>query len=113
MRNLQNTLEKIGSDTKITAKSVGLRYAGVSEKGFYRIKNGATFIYKDEKDFGSFKTLLEGNYLPAMSAVIKLEQIKEVDAWTSGNTIEDWEMWLKLSKKYKFAYVDKSVALAF
>ena len=69
------------------------------------------FNYKDEKDFGSFKTLLEGNYLPAMSAVIKLEQIKEVDAWTSGNTIEDWEMWLKLSKKYKFAYVDKSVAL--
>lgn len=50
MRNLQNTLEKIGSDTKITAKSVGLRYAGVSEKGFYRFKKGATFIYKDEKD---------------------------------------------------------------
>ena len=50
MRNLQNTLDKIGSDTKTTAKSVGLRYAGVSEKGFYRFKKGATFIYKDEKD---------------------------------------------------------------
>jgi len=67
--------------------------------------------YKDENQFGSYETLLEGNYLPAMSAVIKLEQIKEVDAWTSGNTIEDWEMWLKLSKKYKFAYIDKPVAL--
>ncbi|MCT7471118.1 glycosyltransferase family 2 protein [Aliarcobacter cryaerophilus] len=69
------------------------------------------FNYKDENEFGTYKTLLGGNYLPAMSAVIKLEQIKEVDAWTSGNTIEDWEMWLKLSKNYKFAYVDKSVAL--
>ena len=48
MRNLQNTLEKIGRDSKITAKSVGLRYAGVSEKGFYRFKKGTKFIYKDE-----------------------------------------------------------------
>ncbi|MFA9238579.1 MAG: glycosyltransferase family 2 protein [Candidatus Paceibacteria bacterium] len=69
------------------------------------------FNYKDENEFGTYKTLLGGNYLPAMSAVIKLEQIKEVDAWTSGNTIEDWEMWLKLSKNYKFAYIDEPVAL--
>lgn len=69
------------------------------------------FNYKDKNEFGSYKTLLGRNYLPAMSAVIKLEKIKEVDAWTSGNTIEDWEMWLKLSKKYKFAYVDEPVAL--
>lgn len=48
MRNLQNTLEKIGSDSKVTAKSVGLRYAGVSEKGFYRFKKRTKFIYKDE-----------------------------------------------------------------
>lgn len=48
MRNLQNTLEKIGSDSKITAKSVGLRYAGISDKGFYRFKKGTKFIYKDE-----------------------------------------------------------------
>lgn len=69
------------------------------------------FNYKDENQFGSYKTLLGGNYLPAMSAVIKLDKIKEVDAWTSGNRIEDWEMWLKLSKKYKFSYVDKPAAL--
>lgn len=48
MQHLQNKLDKIGSDSKITAKSVGLRYAGVSEKGFYRFKKGTKFIYKDE-----------------------------------------------------------------
>ncbi|MCT7466319.1 glycosyltransferase family 2 protein [Aliarcobacter cryaerophilus] len=68
------------------------------------------FDYKDEKSFGSYKTLLAGNYLPAMSYVIKLDKIREVGAWTSGNTIEDWEMWLKLSKDYKFAYIDEPVA---
>lgn len=69
------------------------------------------FDYRDENLFGSYKTLLAGNYLPAMSYVIKLDKIREVGAWTSGNTIEDWEMWLKLSKQYKFTYVDKPVAL--
>lgn len=67
--------------------------------------------YKNKNIFGSYKTLLEGNYLPAMSYVIVLEKIKEIGAWTSGNTIEDWELWLKLSKKYKFIFVDQSVAL--
>ncbi|MBE0491150.1 MAG: glycosyltransferase family 2 protein [Sulfurospirillum sp.] len=69
------------------------------------------FDYRDENLFGSYKTLLAGNYLPAMSYVIKLDKIREVGAWTSGNTIEDWEMWLKLSKDYKFAYIDEPVAL--
>lgn len=72
---------------------------------------GREFNYKDKGVFGSYKTLLAGNYLPAMSYVIKLEKIKEVGAWTSGNTVEDWEMWLKLSKKYKFIYIDEPVAL--
>jgi alpha-1,3-rhamnosyltransferase len=71
---------------------------------------GRNFDYKNDDIFGSYETLLIRNYLPAMSCVIKLEKIKEMGCWTEGNTIEDWEMWLKLSKKYKFAYVDKPVA---
>ena len=50
MQHLQNKLDKIGSDTKITAKSVGLHYAGVSEKGFYRFKKGKKFFFKDENE---------------------------------------------------------------
>lgn len=65
MRNLQRTLEKIGSDTKITAKSVGLRYAGVSEKGFYRFKKGTKFVYKDENG-----TLIKDDEI--LSRIIKL-----------------------------------------
>lgn len=67
--------------------------------------------FRDKNVFGSYASFLSCNYLPAMSCVIKLEQIKEVEAWTNGNTIEDWEMWLKLSRNYKFAFVDESVAL--
>ena len=28
-----------------------------------------------------------------------------------GNLLEDWEMWLKLAKRYRFLYVDENVAL--
>jgi len=67
--------------------------------------------YRDEKVFGNYATLLKNNYLPAMSNLIRLDKVKEVGAWTEGNTIEDWELWLKLAKKYKFAYAYKPVAL--
>ena len=67
--------------------------------------------YKDEKVFGSYETLIGGNYLPAMSQVINTELVREVGGWTKGNMVEDWEMWLKLSKKYKFKYIDVPVAL--
>lgn len=85
------------------------------EKGFKLFLDyytmGRNMNYRDKNVFGSYETLIAGNYLPAMSYVIKLDKIREVGAWTSGNTIEDWEMWLKLSKQYKFAYVDEPVAL--
>ncbi|MGK4567891.1 DNA topoisomerase IB [Flavobacterium sp. 3HN19-14] len=48
MNRLESKLIKIGSDPKITAKAVGLRYAGNSEKGFYRKKSGDSFTYTDE-----------------------------------------------------------------
>lgn len=67
--------------------------------------------YRDEQIFGSYETLLGGNYLPAMSQIIKTDLAREAEGWTEGNMIEDWEMWLKLSKKYRFRYIDESVAL--
>lgn len=85
------------------------------EKGFNLFldyyTNGRNIDYKNAEIFGSYETLLSGNYLPAMSQVIRIKMLQEVGGWTSGNTIEDWEMWLKLSKKYKFAYVNEPVAL--
>lgn len=97
-------------------------YIDVNTGGLSRQEEGTKFFLdfqvlqrncdlKIGKNFGSYETLLIGNYLPAMSFLIKLDKIKEVGAWTSGNTIEDWEMWLKLSKNYKFAYIDEPVAL--
>jgi len=67
------------------------------------------FNYKT--DFWTYRTLLGGNYLPAMSGLLKTASIKEVGGWTVGNVLEDWEMWLKLSKQHKLSFIDKTVAL--
>ena len=57
--------------------------------------------YRGE-EFGSYASLISGNYLPAMSNVVRTTAILDAGGWTPGNIIEDWEMWLKLSKKFKF-----------
>jgi DNA topoisomerase-1 len=49
MNRLHLKLEKIGSDPKVTARSVGLRYAAGSGNGYHRQKNGSGFIYVDDE----------------------------------------------------------------
>lgn len=61
--------------------------------------------------FGSYKGLLFANYLPAMSCVLKTTYLKEIGGWTVGNVLEDWEMWLQLSKRHKLLFVDETTAL--
>lgn len=126
---LVNSLEKLSEDYAVAfGNAIFINdnsneiYIDVNTGGLSRQEEGTKFFLdfqvlqrncdlKTGKNFGSYETLLIGNYLPAMSFLIKLNKIKEVGAWTSGNTIEDWEMWLKLSKNYKFSYIDEPVAL--
>lgn len=51
MNRLEAKLQKIGSKPKVTAQSVGLRYAPQMHKGYYRIKGkDNAFVYKDENN---------------------------------------------------------------
>lgn len=60
--------------------------------------------------FGSYASLLAANYLPAMSNLTRTSAIREVGGWTDGNTVDDWEMWRKLARKYKFKLIHQPVA---
>jgi alpha-1,3-rhamnosyltransferase len=61
-------------------------------------------------EFGTYKSLLKGNYIPVLSTLIKRDALLEVGLYDEDLSLEDWSMWLKLSKKYKMKYVDKIVA---
>ena len=49
MQQLRKTLDKIGRDPKVTARSVGLRYVNDSSPGYTREKAGEEYIFKDAK----------------------------------------------------------------
>ncbi len=49
MTRLENKLQKIGRDSKSTAKAAGLRYTEDRNKGFYRKNVGKGFRYEDHK----------------------------------------------------------------
>lgn len=46
-----------------------------------------------------YDQLLEGNFIPAMSVLVKKESILEVNGWDENLAYEDYDMWLRLSKK--------------
>jgi DNA topoisomerase-1 len=48
MHRLENKLAKIDDNPKQTAKLVGLRYFSDTTRGFYRVKKGKGFYYKDQ-----------------------------------------------------------------
>lgn len=51
-----------------------------------------------------FDDLLEGNFIPAMSSTIRLSALKEVGGYNNNLLYEDYDMWLKLSRRYNFFY---------
>lgn len=66
MCRLENKLAKIDNNPKQTAKLAGLRYFSDASKGFFRIKKGKDFFYKDQNEsivqdeelLGRFKKLV-------------------------------------------------------
>jgi hypothetical protein len=39
---------------------------------------------------------------------MKTDILKKVGGWNEDMSIEDWALWLTLSKEYKFIYLDKT-----
>ncbi len=60
------------------------------------------------KDFGSYSSLLMSNYIPINASVVKRKAIEKVGYFTVGNFIEDWDLWLRLARYYRFFYIDKT-----
>ena len=74
----------------------------------YFTKTRNDFNFKNS--FGEYQTLLKKNYIPAMSTLVLKEKLIEVGLFEENIPLEDWNMWLKLTQKYKIKYVDEIVA---
>ncbi|ROI09236.1 glycosyltransferase [Chryseobacterium sp. H3056] len=50
--------------------------------------------------------LIQGNFIPAMSVLLKREVLTEVGVWDENLPYEDYDMWLRISSKYNFIFDD-------
>lgn len=51
-----------------------------------------------------FSTLLEGNFLPAMTTLIRRSCFDRVGFYDERLCYEDWDMWLRISAHYRFVF---------
>ena len=51
-----------------------------------------------------------GNFIPAMTTLIRRECFDRVGVYDENLFYEDWDMWLRISQSYEFAYSEKVAA---
>ena len=67
--------------------------------------------YKQRESGYIFNSLLSKNFIPALSVMLKTDLLKELGGYDENLVFEDWDMWLKLSSRYKVAYLNMPTAL--
>jgi len=51
-----------------------------------------------------FDLLWEGNFIPAMATLIRRECFTLVGTYDEDLCFEDWDMWMRISRRFRFAY---------
>ena len=57
-----------------------------------------------------FDTLVQGNFIPAMTAVIRLSCFAVVGDADESLLTEDWYLWLRISRQFKFKFFPEPTA---
>ncbi len=65
-------------------------------------RNRAAF--EPTRDFGSYRSFLQGNYMPT-GILVRRAAMLSVGLYDTQQKLEDWAMWLKLSRRFEFAFV--------
>ena len=66
------------------------------------------------KDGNIYDELLKGNFVGTPAAVVRAECLKKVGMFDESlHCLEDWELFIRISKEYIFKYIDKALVNAF
>lgn len=61
-----------------------------------------TYLSLESGNF--YNDLVDENFIPAMSVLLKTEAVRRVGVWDENLAYEDYDMWLRLAKEYDFMY---------
>lgn len=68
--------------------------------------------YKQFSDVPSgniYEELLKGNFIPAMSVLIRTKVIEEIGGWDEDLSYEDHDCWLRVAQLYEFTFMPKPI----
>jgi glycosyltransferase involved in cell wall biosynthesis len=54
-----------------------------------------------------YETLLARNFIPAGATLVRRECYEEVGPWDESLIYEDWDMWLRIARRYEFAVTSR------
>lgn len=86
---------------------------GINDQGFNRFVEFFTRRRNDiniNVDLFNYDLLIKGNFIPAMSVMMRKAALIDVGSFTPGVALEDWDLWLRMARSYKGVYVDKAVS---
>jgi len=90
---------------------------GVIYTGFWKTENHRRtyipFSWVSQKNGNIHKELLNGNFIGSPVVLVKKECFDRVGLFDERlRNLVDWEMWLRISKRYHFRCVDEPLAIA-
>jgi glycosyltransferase involved in cell wall biosynthesis len=85
---------------------------GVVYSGFYRIEGNKKVYLPEErftqKDGNIHHELLKGNFVGTPAVLIRKECFEKIKYFDENLlALEDWELWIEISKHYNFKYINK------
>jgi glycosyltransferase involved in cell wall biosynthesis len=91
---------------------------GVVYTGFFRIEGGKkTYIPSPtiaQKEGDIYNSLLKGNFVTPQAAVVKRECLEKVGVFDERfSSLEDWELWIRISKYYHFKCIDEPLVTSY
>ncbi len=57
-----------------------------------------------------FNDLIRGNFIPAMSILIKKEVFDRIGVYDEDLDFEDYDLWLRMAKEFKISFINKPLA---
>jgi alpha-1,3-rhamnosyltransferase len=82
---------------------------GTNFTSFVKLHTSGRADFLPERDFGSYKSLLLGNYIP-IGLLVRSSIYEDVGYYPAGVMLEDLDLWLRVAKKYKIVFLNRVLA---
>ncbi|MFX4263649.1 glycosyltransferase family 2 protein [Pelotomaculum propionicicum] len=91
---------------------------GIVYCGFWRFNNNKKIYYPSgkviEKEGNVYKSLINGNFIGTPTAIIKKECFNKYGCFDERlPRLQDWELFIRLSKNYEFRFVNEPLVLSY